>query len=225
VPAGGTAPAVFNAANEVAVAAFLKKQVPYLAIPRIIEKTLGAEEHRTILFETGVGAFFEPRLRDRFGVVGGEHRLLASLRAVGAAPEDVDVVVLSHLHFDHAGGLLAAWEQDRPPRLVFPKARYVTSEAAFRRAEAPHPRDRASFIPELQPLLAPAELIDVVPLVAADLRGDKVSGGQGGDQGPAIGADRRLGKLVRRGAGEDRQQALQAGCLLKILRPAPDDSD
>ena len=42
--AGGTAPAVFNAANEVAVAAFLKKQVPYLAIPRIIEKTLGAIE-------------------------------------------------------------------------------------------------------------------------------------------------------------------------------------
>lgn len=40
--AGGTAPAVFNAANEVAVAAFLNKQVPFLAIPRIIEHTLGA---------------------------------------------------------------------------------------------------------------------------------------------------------------------------------------
>jgi 1-deoxy-D-xylulose-5-phosphate reductoisomerase len=38
--AGGTAPAVFNAANEVAVAAFLQKQVPFLAIPRIIEHTL-----------------------------------------------------------------------------------------------------------------------------------------------------------------------------------------
>ncbi|HVZ65466.1 MAG TPA: 1-deoxy-D-xylulose-5-phosphate reductoisomerase [Lacunisphaera sp.] len=39
--AGGTAPAVFNAANEVAVAAFLKNQVPFLAIPRVIEQTLG----------------------------------------------------------------------------------------------------------------------------------------------------------------------------------------
>ena len=38
--AGGTAPAVFNAANEVAVAAFLEKRVPFLAIPRIIEHTL-----------------------------------------------------------------------------------------------------------------------------------------------------------------------------------------
>ena len=40
--AGGTAPAVFNAANEVAVAAFLQKQVPFLAIPRIIEHTLAS---------------------------------------------------------------------------------------------------------------------------------------------------------------------------------------
>ncbi|HTL67608.1 MAG TPA: 1-deoxy-D-xylulose-5-phosphate reductoisomerase [Lacunisphaera sp.] len=39
--AGGTAPAVFNAANEVAVAAFLKNQAPFLAIPRVIEQTLG----------------------------------------------------------------------------------------------------------------------------------------------------------------------------------------
>ena len=39
--AGGTAPAVFNAANEVAVAAFLGKRAPFLAIPRIIEHTLG----------------------------------------------------------------------------------------------------------------------------------------------------------------------------------------
>jgi 1-deoxy-D-xylulose-5-phosphate reductoisomerase len=38
--AGGTAPAVFNAANEVAVAAFLQNRVPFLAIPRIIAHTL-----------------------------------------------------------------------------------------------------------------------------------------------------------------------------------------
>jgi 1-deoxy-D-xylulose-5-phosphate reductoisomerase len=39
---GGVAPAVFNAANEVAVAAFLDGQIPFLAIPRVVEHTLGA---------------------------------------------------------------------------------------------------------------------------------------------------------------------------------------
>jgi glyoxylase-like metal-dependent hydrolase (beta-lactamase superfamily II) len=58
---------------------------------------------RTVLFETGIGAFFNPKLRARYGVHESEHVLLRSLAARGVAHEDVDVVVLSHLHFDHAG--------------------------------------------------------------------------------------------------------------------------
>ncbi|HJU26304.1 MAG TPA: MBL fold metallo-hydrolase, partial [Rhodanobacteraceae bacterium] len=77
---------------------------------------------KNVLFETGIGAFFEPKLRERYGVVEGRHVLLDSLREAGLSHEDIDVVVLSHLHFDHAGGLLAAWEQGKPPRLLFPNA-------------------------------------------------------------------------------------------------------
>ena len=63
---------------------------------------------RNVLLEAGIGVFFEPKLRERFGVEEDSHVLLDSLRAAGLGPEDVHVVVLSHLHFDHAGGLLAA---------------------------------------------------------------------------------------------------------------------
>ncbi|HEU4856656.1 MAG TPA: MBL fold metallo-hydrolase [Rhodanobacteraceae bacterium] len=70
---------------------------------------------RNVLFETGIGAFFEPKLRERYGVVEERHVLLESLAAVGLKHEDIDVVVLSHLHFDHVGGLLAAWEPAQAP--------------------------------------------------------------------------------------------------------------
>ncbi len=65
--AGGTAPAVFNAANEVAVAAFLKNQVPFLAIPRIIEHTLATVK------------LFEPTTLEQVLAVDAEARRIAQL--------------------------------------------------------------------------------------------------------------------------------------------------
>jgi glyoxylase-like metal-dependent hydrolase (beta-lactamase superfamily II) len=129
---------------------------------------------KTVLFETGIGAFFEPKLRARYGVYEDEHVLLRSLAARGVRPGDVDAVVLSHLHFDHAGGLLSAHDESRAPELVFPRARYIVSKAAWARASAPHPRDRASFIPDLPALLRKTGRLEIVDRPHSTVLGDAV---------------------------------------------------
>ena len=117
---------------------------------------------KRVLFEAGIGAFFEPKLKTRYGVMESEHVLLESLEQCGTPHDEIDVVVLSHLHFDHAGGLLSAYEEGQPSELLFPNARYMVSRRGWERALDPHPRDRASFIPELNRLLAESGRMELV---------------------------------------------------------------
>lgn len=129
---------------------------------------------KRVLFETGIGAFFEPKLRERYGVVEDRHVLLDALAERGYSDADIDAVVISHLHFDHAGGLLAAWAEGEPPRLLFPNARYLVGREAWRRACAPHPRDRASFIPGLTELLEASGRLELVDGEHSAFLGPKV---------------------------------------------------
>lgn len=129
---------------------------------------------KTVLFETGIGAFFAPDLRERYGVVEDRHVLLESLGAAGFGHEDIDVVVLSHLHFDHAGGLLSAWREGDAPELLFPNATYLVSAACWDRARDPHPRDRASFIPELPALLEGSGRLEIVDAMHSQALGKAV---------------------------------------------------
>lgn len=119
-----------------------------------------------ILCETGIGAFFEPKLAERFGVQTPErHLLLENLKAAGHPPETIDYVILSHLHFDHAGGLLPAYRdiQEGNDGLVFPKAHFVVGAKAWERATHPHSRDKASFIPGLTDKLKKSGRLIVYP--------------------------------------------------------------
>jgi glyoxylase-like metal-dependent hydrolase (beta-lactamase superfamily II) len=144
--------------------------------------------------------FFEPKLRERFGVVEPEHVLLDNLAQAGFSHEDIDVVVLSHLHFDHAGGLLTAWKEGEAAQLLFPNATFIASAAHVARARDPHSRDRASFIPELLPLL-------------------EASGPLRGGRRPVLAGARQAcasisAKATRRAdAGGDRRQAGHGGVV------------
>jgi glyoxylase-like metal-dependent hydrolase (beta-lactamase superfamily II) len=141
-------------------------------IPLACRALLVRDGGRNILFEAGIGTFFEPKLKDRFGVVEDGHVLLDNLAAHGLSHEDIDVVVLSHLHFDHAGGLLSPWTEGEESVLLFPKATFVVGQRAWDRALNPHFRDRASFIPSLNTQLEASGRLEVVSGESSSTLGD-----------------------------------------------------
>jgi len=100
---------------------------------------------KCILVETGAGDKWDDKRRDIYGFEGAP-RLPEQLAAHGVRPEQVDVVVNTHLHFDHCG-----WNTRRvngQPVPTFPNARYVVQRGEFEHAHHPSERDRASYLPE-----------------------------------------------------------------------------
>jgi glyoxylase-like metal-dependent hydrolase (beta-lactamase superfamily II) len=98
---------------------------------------------KNILIETGIGNKLSEKM---VRIYGQPARLLDNLRAAGVAPEDIDIVINSHLHFDHCG-----WNTVRNDGRIaptFPRAKYYAPEGEWQYARHPSERDAISFISE-----------------------------------------------------------------------------
>jgi glyoxylase-like metal-dependent hydrolase (beta-lactamase superfamily II) len=98
-----------------------------------------------ILIETGMGDKWTTRQTAIYGIER-KRSLGESLRELaGCAPEDITIVINTHLHFDHAGGNTRL-DADGRAVASFPNARYLVSRAEYEHAEGPTERDRASYL-------------------------------------------------------------------------------
>lgn len=116
---------------------------------------------KRILVETGAGGKLEAKLRDIYGLDGP--RVAENLRGYGVRPEDIDIVLNTHLHFDHCGGNTRIEKDKLVP--TFPNAKYIVQKGEFDHAMCPNERDRASYFAENY---APLEAAGMLSFVEGD---------------------------------------------------------
>ncbi len=118
---------------------------------------------RVIVCETGMGTKLGEKQARQFRAWEPDG-LLRSLGRLGVRPDEVDLVVTTHLHWDHAGGLTRRGRDGRRDRveLTFPRARHVVQRAEWEFAQHPDPRSRAGYIDDDLLPVAEAGLLEVV---------------------------------------------------------------
>lgn len=122
----------------------------------------------TVLVETGVGNRLSPMELSRMNMPEQLLPLPEILSGLGIDPERIDLVVNTHLHFDHCGGNTIAGDGHFRP--AFPRARYVTQRGEWEHARERHPRDAVSYRDSnYEPLLESGQMellsgdVEIVP--------------------------------------------------------------
>ena len=99
-----------------------------------------------ILVDTGLGNAYDEKFAFLYGVDKSETELLRSLAAAGVQAADINKVILTHLHFDHAGGNCFQTEagEFKP---TFPNAVFYINQGELAYAKEPDPRSSPSYLP------------------------------------------------------------------------------
>ena len=115
---------------------------------------------RTMIIDAGLGDKESDRFREIYGVERARN-LDHALAEAGLAPEDIEIVVATHLHFDHAGGFTV---RDAAGRLRprFPRAQYIVRRGEWEDATHPHERNRGSYLADNYVPLAEAGVLQLV---------------------------------------------------------------
>lgn len=118
---------------------------------------------RIVLVDTGAGPKWSPEEAERYAIEPHPPAIEDALRAIGRTPADVTDVVVTHLHFDHNGGL-SEWvgESGGPTRLRFPAARHWIHRRQWDHAHHPHLKDRASYLARDWAALEAADVLQFV---------------------------------------------------------------
>jgi len=157
-------------------------------IPVSLRSLLIESDAGLILVDTGQGDKLGEREWKRLGMAPRTERLIGEMRSLGFAPEDVDIVIFTHLHMDHAGGA-TRWSVQSDPTSplvpTFPNARHLAQRLELADASFPNERTRGTYFPQnWQPLQA-AGLLDVVDgdqRLATGIRTETVPGHTGSIQ-------------------------------------------
>lgn len=138
---------------------------------------------RRILVDTGMGDRWDEKKIGVFGLERRPNQLVAELAEAGITSDSITDVILTHLHFDHAGGALCQRDNQLVP--VFAKARHWVQKRHWEWAGNPSERDRASFRPDdfkvLQDL-GQLELVDGNQEIMPGVRVTTVNGHTPGQQ-------------------------------------------
>lgn len=119
-------------------------------------------EIKNIIIDTGVGNKSDEKFKDMFSV-DKSNDLISSLKAHNLKPEDINIVINTHLHFDHCGGNTCVIDNKLAPS--FPKAKYIIQKGEWQDAINPNERTRASYLKEN---LIPIEKAGLLELIEGD---------------------------------------------------------